>query len=42
MHRQIADGELVVRPGGAEAVAIIKPAKLPSAPPNRPPPPPPH
>ena len=47
MHRQIADGELVVRPDGAEAESIIKPANLPPAPPppilpNRPPPPPPH
>ncbi len=44
MHRQIADGEITVRPDGAEEDSIIKPApKLPSGPPppgaGAPPPP---
>lgn len=47
MHRQIADGEITVRPDAIEDESVFKtPAQLPSAPPppglpNRPPPPPP-
>lgn len=45
MHRQIADGEMTVRPDGAEEESLLKPApKLPSGPPppsaGGPPPPP--
>lgn len=46
MHRQIADGEITVRPDGAEEESIVKPpTKLPSGPPPPPlggPPPPPN
>ena len=38
MHRQIADGELVVRPDTSEAEAVVQPGQLPK---GGPPPPPP-
>lgn len=39
MHRQIADGEMVVRPDTSEDEAIVQPGKLPQGGPPPPPPP---
>ena len=41
MHRQIADGEMVVRPDTSAEEAILQPGKLPTGGPPPPPPPPP-